>query len=445
VNVNGGGPHNSYGQSFSNVATHQNNPSSALANIESLDSDGDAWTNLKEIQKRTFPGNASSFPTPSISSISPTQKQAGGSSSFTLFVFGQNFRNGSIVRVNGSNRTTTFFSENVVRATIPPSDFAAVGNRTITVRNPSPSLATSNSKTLTITAAPPPPDNDNFADAMEIDAVAVVLDGEPFQHIDNTQGATSQGIDPPGCLGQSKSVWYRFTAPSNGTLAVNTLDTNYQNAILALKGSPGNFTLVKCATSVAGTQVAFPVTTGTTYHIMVRSTGVGGGDLRFRVNLALSNFQSPPPTIAALSPPSVPLRTDGLILAVTGGLFTDHTVVRWNGQDRPTTFVSHTELRATIPAGDLILPGPRSVTVFTPGAGGVSNAVNFPLTGVATAFDFDGDGKADLGVYRTTTAEWFIFGSATGFPGPILLGSPGLGDVPVPADYDGDGKTDLAV
>jgi hypothetical protein len=59
--------------------------------------------------------------------------------------------------------------------------------------------------------------------------------------------------------------------------------------------------------------------------------------------------------------------------------------------------------------------------------------------------DFDGDGRTDLAVFRTTTGEWLIFGSATGFPGPIPLGAPGLGDVPVPGDYDGDGKADLAV
>jgi hypothetical protein len=71
-------------------------------------------------------------------------------------------------------------------------------------------------------------------------------------------------------------------------------------------------------------------------------------------------------------------------------------------------------------------------------------AVTPPPT-LATRFDFDGDGKADLGVYRPGTAEWLIFGSATGFAGPVPLGGPGLGDVPVPQDYDGDGKTDLAV
>ena len=61
--------------------------------------------------------------------------------------------------------------------------------------------------------------------------------------------------------------------------------------------------------------------------------------------------------------------------------------------------------------------------------------------------DFDGDGKADLGLYRAATGEWFTFGSATGFQ-HFTFGAPassGLGDTPVPADFDGDGKADLAI
>jgi hypothetical protein len=62
-----------------------------------------------------------------------------------------------------------------------------------------------------------------------------------------------------------------------------------------------------------------------------------------------------------------------------------------------------------------------------------------------TRLDFDGDGLADLGVFRPATGEWFVFGSSRGFAGPMRFGAPGLGDQPVPADYDGDGRTDLAV
>jgi hypothetical protein len=57
--------------------------------------------------------------------------------------------------------------------------------------------------------------------------------------------------------------------------------------------------------------------------------------------------------------------------------------------------------------------------------------------------DYDGDGKTDLAVFRPSTAQWFIFGSSTGFGGAVTLGAPG--DVPVPGDYDGDAKADLAV
>ena len=56
--------------------------------------------------------------------------------------------------------------------------------------------------------------------------------------------------------------------------------------------------------------------------------------------------------------------------------------------------------------------------------------------------DYDGDGKADIAVYRSGT--WFILRSSDG--GATVTDWGGLAqDVPVQADYDGDGKTDIAV
>jgi CSLREA domain-containing protein len=63
--------------------------------------------------------------------------------------------------------------------------------------------------------------------------------------------------------------------------------------------------------------------------------------------------------------------------------------------------------------------------------------------------DIDGDGIADLIVWRSSTGTWYWLTSSTNYnyasAGSKQWGNLGLGDVPKIADMDGDGKADLVV
>ncbi len=60
-----------------------------------------------------------------------------------------------------------------------------------------------------------------------------------------------------------------------------------------------------------------------------------------------------------------------------------------------------------------------------------------------TPFDFDGDFKADLAVYRGGTGAWYITNSSNGSQTSQFFGV--STDRIVPADYDGDNRADIAV
>ena len=125
--------------------------------------------------------------------------------------------------------------------------------------------------------------------------------------------------------------------------------------------------------------VAIPLQAGQRYYVEVLQKDGGGGD-----NLAVgwarpgqptstpsevipgsigSPFTGRPPGAAAfttLSPRSAAAGTDGLTLTVNGSNFVNGSVVRWNGANRPTTFVSDTQLTAAIPAADIAAAGSAS-------------------------------------------------------------------------------------
>jgi FG-GAP-like repeat/Reeler domain len=88
-------------------------------------------------------------------------------------------------------------------------------------------------------------------------------------------------------------------------------------------------------------------------------------------------------------------------------------------------------------------PGPGEWWYLKSSSGGNAAAQFGAGTDRIVPGDFTGDGKTDIAFWRPSTGQWFVLRSEDqsffGFPFGTST------DIPAPADYDGDGKMDAAV
>jgi IPT/TIG domain/Glycosyltransferase WbsX len=149
-------------------------------------------------------------------------------------------------------------------------------------------------------------------------------------------------------------------------------------------------------------------------------TGCGGGG---------SDAPNPIPTITAISPTSAAREGSAFQLTVSGSGFVSGSEVQWNGGNRPTTFVSGTQLFAQISTADILVAGTDNITVSSPApGGGTSNAVPFNIPCViATPGPASAQTRARLGAYYFD--GWA--GPLTGFHFNGLVNSPYQGREPL--------------
>ncbi|MGH9863686.1 MAG: IPT/TIG domain-containing protein, partial [Candidatus Acidiferrales bacterium] len=265
------------------------------------------------------PAQPEGNPRPAISSLSPSNTVAGGAD-FTLTVNGSGFIAGSVVRWNGSSRTTSFVSTTQLTTAISASDIGAAGMAQVTVFNPAPGGGTSGASTFTIQNPTP----------------------------------TLTSISPDNTLAGTGG----FLLTANGSNLLSTSEVRWN-------GSARPTTFLS-STQLQATIPPSDVTMGGTAQVTVFNPSPGGGasgPATFTVN-------NPAPALDSISPDNRAAGMGDFTLSVVGSNFVPNSAVRWNGDNRPTTFISSTELNAAIPASDIGGAGTPVVTVFNPSPGG---------------------------------------------------------------------------
>ena len=206
---------------------------------------------------------------PSITSFAPSSGGVGS----TVVLAGINFSGATSVRLNGVLAPVfSVVSPTQITFTVPEG----VNSGPISVTTPNGAALSAES--FTVTSGP---SNDQFADAVALNGIATIVAG---QNVTATKenGEPSHAGDSGG-----RSVWYRWTAPSSGTWALDTAGSSFDTMVAVYLGSAVNALTVIASnddTRAARTsRLTFAATVGTTYRIAV--DGWGGDNGNFLLKL----------------------------------------------------------------------------------------------------------------------------------------------------------------
>src|ERR1700733_2890936 len=135
--------------------------------------------------------------------------------------------------------------------------------------------------------------------------------------------------------------------------------------VIQLAGVPIQTTYVS-STQIQATIPASQLQTGTILKLaVVNGTNVVAADTGNDVQV-----DNPEPTVSALAPSSVLVNSPAGTITVTGTNFVSGITLTVNGSPRNTTFVSGTQLTASLTSGDFLSAAPLLVNAVNPQPGG---------------------------------------------------------------------------
>lgn len=213
--------------------------------------------------------------------------------------------------------------------------------------------------------------------------------GKLSMKFDKTGGAGTVTIDHAAYGSDASGTWQLWYSTNAGVTYTQSGST---------VTSAGN-TLAKAS---------FTINVSGSVRIEIRKTD--GGTNRLNIdNVVINDYSAsnPVPSLSGMSPNSATAGASTLTITLTGSNFISSSVALWNGNPLTTTFVSTTQLTASVPAGFLSAAGTALVTVSSPApGGGTSPAQTFTINAVASGqkkFLFDASQAETAG-----NADWVI-------------------------------------
>ncbi|MGH9955820.1 MAG: WSC domain-containing protein [Pyrinomonadaceae bacterium] len=212
-----------------------------------------------------------------------------------------------------------------------------------------------------------------------VDTPARVLNGYSFS---STTGMTNQV-----CQQKCKTQGFKYagTEYASQCFCGNTAPTQVvgsQECGMSCSGAPGEkcggtwrLSVYRWPADIAPSDASTSIPSITVFNL---SPGGGtsnatGMSINATVIVPVVNPGYAIPTLSEVQPSSAKACA-AFTLTVKGTGFYPVSKVRWNGGERPTTYVSSTELTATISAAAVAAAGSANVTVLTPSPGGGTTA-----------------------------------------------------------------------